>query len=144
MSMPVASPSFPFAPARRRTARRVAGTVLLGALALLAAQAAAPAQAAAACHPDARALRVTFQPIDHSLAPASRFRSRVTLRNGDSGCALEGDWKLYFNFVREPLAVYPPGPLGDAARQQLADQGFGAQARRRRRERRLLRARADG
>jgi hexosaminidase len=32
-------------------------------------------------------------------------------------------WKLYFNFVRRPLAAVP-GTAGDAARQQLADQGL--------------------
>jgi hexosaminidase len=34
------------------------------------------------------------------------------------------DWHLYFNFVRQPLAVYPPGELGDMGRSELASQGL--------------------
>ena len=67
---------------------------------------------------------VTFQPVDHSIAPASWFRARLTLRNGDRSCALADDWRLFFSFVRQPLAGYRPGPLGDGARQQLAEQGL--------------------
>jgi hexosaminidase len=95
---------------------------VLGAVLLLAG---APASAASGgCHPDADELRVTFQPVDHSLAPASWFRARLTLENTDRRCALADDWRLFFNFVRQPLAVYPPGELGDRARAQLAQQGL--------------------
>jgi hexosaminidase len=88
--------------------------------------AAAPGTAAATtgCRPDADELRVTFQPLDHSIAPASWFRARLTLRNGDRRCALADGWRLFFNSVRQPLAVHPPGPLGDDARAQLAAQGL--------------------
>jgi hexosaminidase len=96
---------------------------LLGAVLLLAG-APGGTTASAACHPDADDLRVTFQPVDHSIAPASWFRARLTLRNIDRRCELAGDWRLFFNFVRQPLAVYPPGQLGDAARLQLAEQGL--------------------
>jgi hexosaminidase len=96
---------------------------LLGAV-LLVCTAPARASGSAGCHPDADDLRVTFQPIDHSIAPASWFRARLTLQNTDRRCALGGDWRLFFNSVRQPLAVYPPGALGDAARVQLAEQGL--------------------
>jgi hexosaminidase len=102
---------------------RLLATVLLGsALAL----AGAPGAAAAPsdCNPDADELRVTFQPVDHSIAPASWFRARLTLGNTDRRCALGEGWRLFFSFVRQPLAVYPPGALGDAARAQLAAQGL--------------------
>lgn len=124
MTLPVATfPSPRIGPARRRLRCRLLGVALAGALALMATAPAAPAAEAGSCHPDARALRVTFDSVDHSLAPATWFRSRVSLRNGDD-CALGHDWRLFFSFVRQPLAVYPPGELGDAARQQLADQGL--------------------
>jgi hexosaminidase len=97
---------------------------LLAGSALALAGAPGAAAAGGACHPDADELRVTFQPVDHSIAPASWFRARLTLRNSDRRCALSEDWRLYFNFVRQPLAVYPPGELGDAARAQLAAQGL--------------------
>jgi hexosaminidase len=102
---------------------RLLAAGLFGSVLALAA-APGPAAASTACHPDADELRVTFQPVDHSIAPASWFRARLTLRNNDRGCALAGGWKLFFNSVRQPLAVYPPGELGDAARQQLAAQGL--------------------
>jgi hexosaminidase len=96
---------------------------LLGAVLMLAG-APAGATASGGCHPDADQLRVTFQPVDHSLAPASWFRARLTLQNTDRRCALARDWRLFFNSVRQPLAVYPPGQLGDGARAQLAQQGL--------------------
>jgi hexosaminidase len=102
---------------------RLLGTALLGALLLLCA-ASGRASASSGCHPDADELRVTFQPVDHSIAPASWFRARLTLRNTDGSCALADDWRLFFNSVRQPLAVYPPGELGDPARQQLSAQGL--------------------
>jgi hexosaminidase len=71
------------------------------------------AGAAPPCHPDASDLRVTFQPVDHSLAPAISFRARLTLSNRDEDCALGAGWRLFFNFVRQPL---------DTA--QLAEQGL--------------------
>src|SRR5918992_1006904 len=85
---------------------------LLGAVLLLCV-APGRATASAGCHPDADELRVTFQPVDHSLAPASWFRARLTLQNTDRRCALDSGWRLFFNSVRQPLAVYPPGALGD-------------------------------
>jgi len=102
---------------------RLLAAGLLGSVLILAG---APGRAVAstACHPDADQLQVTFQPVDHSIAPASWFRARLTLRNNDRGCALAAGWRLYFNSVRQPLAVHPPGELGDAARQQLAAQGL--------------------
>jgi hexosaminidase len=102
---------------------RLLAATLLGS-ALLAATTPGAAAAQGTCHPDADELRVTFQPVDHSIAPASWFRARITLRNADRDCALGGGWRLFFNFVRQPLAVYPPGELGDAARAQLAAQGL--------------------
>jgi hexosaminidase len=102
--------------------RLVVAALALSALAV----AAAPGTAAGStgCRPDADELRVTFQPVDHSIAPASWFRARLTLRNTDRRCALADGWRLFFNSVRQPLAVYPPGQLGDGARQQLAAQGL--------------------
>ena len=106
--------------------KRVSPLLAVALLAAVPLLAAAPGASAAPgdCNPDADELRVTFQPVDHSIAPASWFRARLTLRNGDRGCALTGDWRLFFNFVRQPLAVYPPGELGDGARRQLAEQGL--------------------
>jgi hexosaminidase len=102
---------------------RLLAAGLLGSV-LLAAGTASPAAASTACRPDAGALRVTFQPVDHSIAPATWFRARLTLRNGDRRCALADGWRLFFNSVRQPLAVLPPGELGDAGRAQLAAQGL--------------------
>jgi hexosaminidase len=82
------------------------------------------ASATGACNPRATDLRLTFHSPDHSLAPASWFRAKLTVENRGSRCALGGNWRLFFNFVRQPLAVYPPGPLGDGARAQLAAQGL--------------------
>jgi hexosaminidase len=85
----------------------------------------AGAEGTAACHPDARQLQVTYQPVAHS-ADATAVQARLTLENAAAApCALGGSgWRLYFNFVRQPLAAYPPGAVGDAARRQLADQGL--------------------
>jgi hexosaminidase len=107
----------------KRVPSRLFAAGLLGS-ALLLAGTAGQAAASPACHPDADELRVTFQPVDHSIAPASWFRARLTLRNSDSRCALADGWRLFFNSVRQPLAVYPPGALGDGARAQLASQGL--------------------
>jgi hexosaminidase len=87
-----------------------------------------PATASAAdgdaCHPDAKDLLVTYQPVRHS-ADATAVQARLTLENHSTRCVLGGaGWKLYFNFVRQPLAVQPAGAAGDAARRQLADQGL--------------------
>ena len=87
----------------------------------------APSVASAAtggCHPDAKNLLVTFQPVDLTVTDAVYFRSQWTIANNDKRCSLNGDWSLYFNSVRQPMAVYPPGQLGDGARQQLAQQGL--------------------
>jgi hexosaminidase len=102
---------------------RLLAAGLLGSVLVLAGTA-GPAGASTVCHPEADELKVTFQPVDHSIAPASWFRARLTLHNGDRRCALAGDWRLFFNSVRQPLAVYPPGDLGDGARAQLASQGL--------------------
>jgi hexosaminidase len=107
----------------KRVPSRLLAAGLVGS-ALVLAGTAGQAAASPACHPDADELRVTFQPVDHSIAPASWFRARLTLRNSDSRCALADGWRLFFNSVRQPLAVYPPGELGDGARAQLASQGL--------------------
>jgi hexosaminidase len=86
--------------------------------------AAAGAQDAAPCHPRAQDLRVTYQPVRHST-DATAVQARLTLDNGGTACALASSgWKLYFNFVRQPLAASGPGAAGDAARAQLAAQGL--------------------
>ncbi|GAA4225854.1 family 20 glycosylhydrolase [Actinomadura meridiana] len=86
---------------------------------------AAPAGAAsAACNPDARDLQVTYQPVDHTVADAKYHLARLTIDNNDSGCALGGaGWAMYFNAVRQPVAVLA-GETGDIGRKQLADQGL--------------------
>jgi hexosaminidase len=91
----------------------------------LVAGAAAPASAAdgSTCHPRAQDLLVTYQPVRHS-ADATAVQARLTIDNRSGTCALGGDWKLYFNFVRQPLAAGPLGEPGDTARRQLADQGL--------------------
>src|SRR5918998_5255387 len=65
--------------------------------ALLLAAASRASAAPGSCHPDADELRVTFQPVDHSIAPASWFRARLALRNSDRDCALAAGWRLFFN-----------------------------------------------
>ena len=82
------------------------------------------------CHPEASDLRVTYQPVEHT-ASGVYFLARLTLENRSPTCALgSSGWALYFNFVRQPLAVYPPAKpgdppsLGDLARQELAAQGL--------------------
>ena len=78
----------------------------------------------ASCHPDPSDLFITYQPVDHSDT-AQSYRAELVLGNRDAACELgSSGWGLYFNFVRQPLAVYPPGEPGDAARQELADQGL--------------------
>jgi hexosaminidase len=78
----------------------------------------------AACHPAARDLRASFQPVEHS-ADGTAFRAQLTLANRGSGCPLPSrGWRLYFSSVRQPLAAYPAGAPGDAARRQLATQGL--------------------
>jgi len=91
----------------------------------LAAAVAAPASAAdpSTCHPRAQDLLVTYQPVRHST-DATAVQARLTIDNRSGTCALGGGWKLYFNFVRQPLAAGPPGKPGDSARQQLAEQGL--------------------
>jgi hexosaminidase len=92
----------------------------------LAAALAAPAAAAAddGCHPDGRDLQVTYQPVRHS-ADATAVQARLTLANRSARCALPATgWKLYFTFVRQPLAAGPAGAPGDDARAQLAEQGL--------------------
>ena len=88
-----------------------------------AAPATAPAASGGACHPRAQELLVTYQPIRHS-SDATAVQARLTIDNRSATCALGGDWKLYFNFVRQPLAAGPTGEPGDTARKQLADQGL--------------------
>lgn len=84
----------------------------------------APAHASpgGACDPDAKNLLITFQPVEN--VGASYVRTHLTVADKDQRCALGDDWALYFNSVRQPMAVYPAGTAGDAARQQLADQGL--------------------
>ncbi|WCB96178.1 N,N'-diacetylchitobiase [Baekduia alba] len=84
----------------------------------------APASASAECHPDARELQATYQPVAHS-ADATAVQARLTLANASRRCALPASgWKLYFTFVRQPLAAGPDGDVADAARAQLAGQGL--------------------
>src|SRR4051794_15182928 len=101
---------------------RVVGAV---ATAVVAWAALAPATSAqgAPCHPGARDLLVSFQPVEHS-GDGTSFRAALTLVNRSGGCALANSgWRLYFNSVRQPLAV-TEGAAGDAARQALAAQGL--------------------
>jgi len=84
----------------------------------------------ASCRPEASDLRITYQPVEHT-ASGEYFLARLTLENRSRACALgSSGWALYFNFVRQPLAVYPPAEpgnppsLGDLARQELAAQGL--------------------
>lgn len=110
---PITSPIF----------RMLAAAVLASTLALTSALPSAGAQGDS-CHPDARDLFITYQPVDHGDSGQS-FRAELVLANRDGACELgSSGWRLYFSFVRQPLAVYPPGQPGDAARQQLADQGL--------------------
>ncbi|MGP4025563.1 family 20 glycosylhydrolase [Actinomadura sp. 3N407] len=101
-------------------------TAVLSAAALTAALAAVvtPGAASAACHPDARDLLLTYQPVDHTVADAQYHLARLTIANHDRHCALGGDgWAMYFNAVRRPAAVLE-GAAGDIARKQLAGQGL--------------------
>src|SRR4051812_8292332 len=102
--------------------RRIAAAAIVCGLG---AAAAAPASAAdgSSCHPRARDLLVTYQPVRHS-ANATAVQARLTIDNRSRTCVLGGGWKLYFNFVRQPLAAGPPGEPGDSARRQLAGQGL--------------------
>jgi hexosaminidase len=75
------------------------------------------------CHPDPGDLFITYQPVNHSDSGSS-FRAQLTLENRAPDCEFGAGWHLYFNFVRRPLAVYPPGEVGDAARAELAGQGL--------------------
>ncbi|TDD93640.1 family 20 glycosylhydrolase [Actinomadura rubrisoli] len=93
--------------------------VLAGALAA----APAPGAASAACRPGARDLRVTYQPVDHTVADARYHLARLTLDNNDRRCALDGGWAMYFNGPRQPAAVLD-NAAGDIGRKQLADQGL--------------------
>lgn len=90
----------------------------------LAGSAAFAAPQSGACRPDAKNLQITFQPVDLTVTDAVYFRSQLTIADNDPRCGLNGDWALYFNSVRRPMAVYPPGQPGDGARQQLAQQGL--------------------
>src|SRR4051794_15924214 len=99
-------------------------TVVCGLMAAVGAVGAPAATASAECHPDARELQATYQPVAHST-DATAVQARLTLANGSSRCALPASgWKLYFNFVRQPLAAGPAGAVADAARAQLAGQGL--------------------
>src|SRR3954454_969753 len=103
-------------------ARRVAGAVATAVVAWMAFGASTRAQGAP-CHPAARDLRVSFQPVENS-GNGTSVRAELTLANRSGGCALPGSgWRLYFNSVRQPLAVLG-GAVGDAARQALAAQGL--------------------
>ena len=102
-----------------------------------------PAAASTACHPDADELQVTFQPVDHSIAPASWFRARLTLRNNDR--ALCAGRRLAA--LLQLRASAAGGVPARRARRRGAPAARGAgplsDARRRRPQRRLLRAGAD-
>jgi hexosaminidase len=110
-------------PIGSRVVAALAAAALVGALALTSALPGS-GKPGGSCHPDADDLFVTHQPVDHS-ADATFYRARLVLENRDTRCELgSSGWQLLFSFVRQPLAVYPPGALGDAARQQIADQGL--------------------
>ncbi|XRQ14891.1 family 20 glycosylhydrolase [Actinomadura welshii] len=101
-------------------------TAVLSAAALTAALAVVvpPGAASAACHPDARDLMLTYQPVDHTVADAQYHLARLTIDNRDRRCALgAGGWAMYFTSVRQPAAVLG-GEAGDTARAQLAAQGL--------------------
>jgi hexosaminidase len=83
----------------------------------------ASASVAGPCHPRAQDLLMTYQPVRNST-DATAVQARLTVDNRSGACALGSGWKLYFNFVRQPLAAGPPGEPGDTARRQLADQGL--------------------
>ncbi|WP_067467429.1 family 20 glycosylhydrolase [Actinomadura macra] len=103
-----------------RPVTAVAAVALTAALAA----AVAPGAASAACHPEARALRITYQPVDHTVANAQYHLARLTLDNRDRRCALGADgWAMYFNSPRLPAALLP-GAAGETGRRQLADQGL--------------------
>jgi hexosaminidase len=109
-----------------RTASAIVRMLVAAAAATAVALAWAYASASAqqhVCHPDASDLLVTYRPVEHSSSGAY-YRALLTLDNRAADCELGRDWRLYFNFVRQPLAVYPPGELGDTARRELADQGL--------------------
>ena len=105
-----------------KNASRVA--LICGLVAVVGGVGAGTAAAQDGCHPDARDLEATYQPVSHS-ADATAVQARLTLSNASRRCALPASgWKLYFNFVRQPLAAGPPGDVADAARAQLAGQGL--------------------
>ena len=98
--------------------------LVCGLVAAFAPASAARADDGAGCHPDGRDLQVTYQPVAHS-SDATAVQARLTLSNRSGRCALPATgWKLYFNFVRQPLAAGPAGAATDAARAQLAAQGL--------------------
>src|SRR4051812_30950864 len=98
--------------------------LVCGLVAAFAPASAARADDGAGCHPDGRDLQVTYQPVSHS-SNATAVQARLTLANRSGRCALPATgWKLYFNFVRQPLAAGPAGAASDAARAQLAAQGL--------------------
>jgi len=88
----------------------------------------APSSAVGDCQAEAKSLFITYQPVSHS-SDATHFTSHVTVSNNDRRCDLpRSGWALYFNFVRQPLAVYPAdSPLGIQGRQQIAAQGLSVQ-----------------
>jgi hexosaminidase len=101
-----------------------AAALVCGLAMALAPAATAGAEDGGGCHPDGRDLQVTYQPVSHS-ADATAVQAQLTLANRSGRCALPATgWKLYFNFVRRPLAAGPAGAAGDAARAQLATQGL--------------------
>ncbi|NYD52567.1 hexosaminidase [Actinomadura luteofluorescens] len=103
---------------------RPAAVLSAAALAASLAAIVTPGAAAADCHPDARDLMVTYQPVDHTVADAQYHRARLTIDNRDDRCALgSGGWAMRFNAVRRPAAVLD-GAAGDTARAQLAAQGL--------------------
>ncbi|MGW2314836.1 hypothetical protein, partial [Actinomadura luteofluorescens] len=95
---------------------RPAAVLSAAALAASLAAIVTPGAAAADCHPDARDLMVTYQPVDHTVADAQYHRARLTIDNRDGRCALgSGGWAMRFNAVRRPAAVLD-GAAGDTAR----------------------------
>ncbi|WP_158542894.1 family 20 glycosylhydrolase [Phytoactinopolyspora halophila] len=111
-------------PVRPPSSRLLAAAALTGALIVTG----APANAGDdgdhgddTCDPNPQDLRVTYQPVDHSVGGSAYHLASLTIDNHDTTCALDDNWELFFTFVRQPVAVLP-GDDGEDARQQLDEQ----------------------
>ncbi|NDL55968.1 family 20 glycosylhydrolase [Phytoactinopolyspora mesophila] len=107
---------------RPRFPRLLAATALAAALVVASVTTSAGDGAQNSCDPAPRDLQISYQPIEHS-PNASSVRTALTINNNDGSCTLGDNWELFFNFVRQPVAVVA-GEAGDDARQELAAQGL--------------------